>query len=303
MNEVCKKRREKLILIFIMENINPYKLLEVSKDFTLDELKASYKRIAIKVHPDKGGSEYMFNLVTECFKQLMREWKKRNSDKQHYDLKSAYTIQTSATYSEPIRRPTSNYEQECFNIEKFNRIFEENRRETITDKGYRDWYVEDIKEEVPRFKGSSKEAFNNHFEKYVKPTNIAKDIVKYTEPEPLVSTKVQYTELGKGIDDFSGENMSLKRLNFMDLKLAHTTSRIGDPDIIKQRRLYTSIDELKRDRGNIKYTMTPEEEREYIRKQNLEREMEAKREKMIKQQDDEIEQHYNKVHRLLDFMR
>ena len=57
--------------------IDPYKILEVSKNFTLDELKQQYKKIAIRVHPDKGGSEYMFNMVTDCFKKLMRGFKRR----------------------------------------------------------------------------------------------------------------------------------------------------------------------------------------------------------------------------------
>ena len=33
----------------------------------------NYKRVAKKCHPDKGGSEELFNLVTLCYKKLYEE--------------------------------------------------------------------------------------------------------------------------------------------------------------------------------------------------------------------------------------
>ena len=38
-----------------MDNIDPYKILQVDKNFTIDILKQKYKQLAIKLHPDKGG--------------------------------------------------------------------------------------------------------------------------------------------------------------------------------------------------------------------------------------------------------
>ena len=52
------------------DNINPYEILGVSKNYDLDELKQKYKLLAKKVHPDKGGSEQLFKLVTLCYKKL-----------------------------------------------------------------------------------------------------------------------------------------------------------------------------------------------------------------------------------------
>lgn len=64
------------------------------------------------------------------------------------------------------------------------------------------------------------------------------------------------------VDDFSGDNTSLKKLNFSDLKLAHTTSRIVDPRQVS-RAEYKSIDELKKDRGNVRFEMNNDEKRLY----------------------------------------
>ena len=40
------------------------KLFGLLKGYTLDQLKISYKRLALKTHPDKGGSKEKFELVT-----------------------------------------------------------------------------------------------------------------------------------------------------------------------------------------------------------------------------------------------
>jgi curved DNA-binding protein CbpA len=293
-----------------MQGIDPYKVLEVKKNFTLDELKSSYKRIAIQVHPDKGGSEYMFNMVTDCFKQLMKEYKMRTSDKQFGDLKQAFERfntrdNPESRKSQSVQSMQSTKSQDTwkgpdrFDLEKFNKLFTENKRKDVHDSGYADWYTKEIKSEVPEFKGASQEAFNRHFEKHVRTANDNRNIIKYREPEALPSGKIQCTELGvDSIDDFSGENMSLKRLNFSDLKLAHTTSRIIDPRSVN-RKEYQSVDELKRDRGNVTYQMSEHEMREYMLRKKHEEEAERRRLAHLQARDEDAERHYNKMHNLL----
>jgi curved DNA-binding protein CbpA len=273
--------------------IDPYKILEVRKNFTLDELKENYKKIALRVHPDKGGNEYMFNLVTSCFKELMREYKRRISDVQHDELKTAFTKYSSQT-AQQQKGP------DRFNLEKFNKLFEENKMPDVADIGYDDWYKKEDKSKDPAFKGGSQEAFNRHFDKYVKASGESKHIVKYKEPEALFSgKKIHCMDLGvQDVDDFSGDNTSLKKLNFSDLKLAHTTSRIVDPRQVS-RAEYKSIDELKKDRGNVRFEMNNDEKKDYIRKQQHQQEMEYQRQTFLKQKDNEIERHYQRVNNLL----
>ena len=48
-----------------MDNFNPYDVLGVSKNFTLEELKYNYKKVAKRVHPDRGGNEKLFKLLSK----------------------------------------------------------------------------------------------------------------------------------------------------------------------------------------------------------------------------------------------
>lgn len=292
--------------------IDPYKVLEISKNFTLDELKLQYKRIAVRVHPDKGGSEYMFNLVTDCFKKLLREYKLRTSDKQFFELKGGYDSSSkrdtnSSSYTSPHNYSKMPDEIDVsspgrFNVKKFNALFEQNRLDQPTDAGYSDWCKKEIDTVVPEFKGANKEAFNQHFEKHVRAnTSSSKHIMKYTEPEAMWSSKIPCTELGvMDIDDFSGENTTLKKLQFTDLKLAHSTSRIVDPSTVN-RKEYKSVDDLKRDRGNVVYEMDDDEKRELMRRMRKEEELEKKRLAHMQHMDALYEKHHQKMSNMLQY--
>ena len=71
-----------------MENIDPYEVFSISKNFTWNELKETYRKLAINTHPDKpGGNKEVFNIITYCFEKLAREYKKRESDLSHIELK------------------------------------------------------------------------------------------------------------------------------------------------------------------------------------------------------------------------
>lgn len=49
---------------------DPYTLLDVSRTATADEIRRAYKRKALKVHPDKGGTVADFQAVKEAFEKL-----------------------------------------------------------------------------------------------------------------------------------------------------------------------------------------------------------------------------------------
>ena len=70
-----------------MNDVDPYDVLGVSRKFTFEELKDAYRRIVKFVHPDKGGSEQLFNIATECFRKLAHELKMRE-EKTHDELRS-----------------------------------------------------------------------------------------------------------------------------------------------------------------------------------------------------------------------
>ena len=60
-----------------IDNSEYYKLLDVEKTASSAEIKKSYKKLAMKHHPDKGGDPEKFKKITEAF-QVISDDKKRN---------------------------------------------------------------------------------------------------------------------------------------------------------------------------------------------------------------------------------
>lgn len=58
-----------------------YEVLEVAKDASADELKKAYRRLAVKLHPDKeGGSEEQFKELNEAYQVLSNPDKRQRYD-------------------------------------------------------------------------------------------------------------------------------------------------------------------------------------------------------------------------------
>lgn len=290
--------------------MDPYKLLDVQKNFTLSQLKENYKRIALQVHPDKGGTEQLFQLVTKAYKLLLEEHNRRVAEKQFHDLK--HDFQKSVKLQQPrqntqfsqsvaaTQSSQSSSQGRNFDINRFNQIFNENKLETVTDKGYSDWMTEDTVPKQKQLKSFNEKAFHKTFEKQTAVDRNNKYIIPYKEPEPLLMTKkIGFTEIGQeDIDDFSGDNTSRKNLNFMDYKVAHTTNRIVDPSIAKNIRQYKNVDELERDRSQVRFEMNEDEMEEYILQKKLEKIREQKRMETLRQQEQALAEHYERVNRV-----
>jgi curved DNA-binding protein CbpA len=281
-------------------DIDPYKMLGIPKIFTPDQLKTAYKKMALVMHPDRqGGNDYMFKMLTTCYKQLVKEYNKRIHDKQFTELKTAsqHHMQQPTSQYVPIDDP-----KKSFNINKFNKIFEDNQiPDAHKDTGYIDWLkTGDDNKSAPKFKGKfTADAFNQQFEKNT--PEISKHLVKYKEPEPMFAgKKIQYTELGiDKVDDFSADNLSKKQLNYMDLKIAHTTSRIVDPKTVGERKIFKNINDIEADRANVQYHMSDKEMESYQKKKKLEELREKQRVNNMTAYDQRTYDQFERVNRLM----
>lgn len=278
-------------------DLSPYDILGVTKNFNWEELKEAYKRQARLVHPDKGGSEQLFNVVTDAFKKLAHEYKLRQQDKQHYELKQNYQHEQPQTTYRP-----NVIQDENFN-DKFNRLFDENKFDDEEEsKGYGHMMAPssktrediDIPQVMTKF---SKSKFNELFDKQVP---VGKDIIIYKEPEPLVlAKKLQFTEIGETTDDFSTDATKKTGLHYTDYMKAHTTSRLVDPRSVQERKTYKSIEEFESDRAARTQQKLSEEELRYQKEMQMKKERdEERRLKRVIEKDERIDKHYQNTSQL-----
>jgi curved DNA-binding protein CbpA len=312
-------------------NIDSLKLFNLDKNYTLDDLKTAYKRLAMKTHPDKpGGNVEQFQLVTKCYMSLLEKYKNRETDKNFNDLRvgsknyiedqnkynnntnttNSNSKNTSKTGSKSGSKSGSNsnlptVEKERFDAKLFNKIYEQNKLWESGDDGYGDWFQsEDADPPTEVFgKKFNLNVFNTTFEDYKdKVTAENGAIQEYKDPQELVSCSTGFTDIdiyARKINDFSKAlptGKSKNDLAYTDLKTAYTSKgAFIDPNKVEYKQ-YKSVDELKRDRSNVRYDMSPEQMRDYELKKRREIEEEEARQDLIRQRDNVISNSFSKNH-------
>lgn len=281
-------------------DMNPYEVFDLNDNFTWDELKNSYRRVARLVHPDKGGSEVLFKKITECFKHLAKEYKRKQSDKPHWELKkeSQQYFDDNKESAAPQITTESNF------IDRFNKAFDENRLEDEErDTGYghimekSSGKRDDI--EIPKLiKGKyNTEVFNKTFDTITLPKN--KEVIIYKEPEALpMSKQLQYTEIGgEKPGDYTNTSRDTK-LHYTDYMKAYTDTRLVDPRSVNKKS-YKSIKEYETARKEaIERAPTDEELKWTKEKEIIEKRKEEERIRRAKIQDKRIAEHHARVNKL-----
>lgn len=283
-----------------LNGLDPYQVLGVNHNFTFDELKEAYRRIARMVHPDKGGTDQLFQMVTDCFRVLAAEYKKRISDRPHHELKK-----DAQEYYE--RNPSTFRKDSADFLKQFNRAFDDNRMEDDDmGIGYGDRMVASSKTreniDIPRTLNKfNAEVFHKTFETTTLPT--AQEVVVYREPEAMpLARKIQYTELGadKPQDFSSGEGQSRNSLAYTDYMKAHTTSRLVDPRAVKEQRQYANVEQYESARAEVlSRPMTAEERAWREQKQREEDEAEQRRRTRLVERDRKIALHHDRMNQLM----
>jgi curved DNA-binding protein CbpA len=305
-----------------MENIDPYEVFNISKNFTWNELKETYRKLAISTHPDKqGGNKDIFNIVTYCFEKLALEYKKRESELSHMELKKQSSDFFDKIVNNKMPHPSivnmnrdrdgsggigDGNNAELFS-QKFNRNFEKCKvYDDEMEFGYgknmeeSSKVREDIKiDKVIKKNKIDNKSFNDIFNSKV-PVN--KQLVKYQEPEPLLLAKsLQFTELGnKRPDDYSSSSVKkTNSLSYSDYMKAHEGTRLIDTSIIKGMKEFKSVEEYEVYRDTkAKVELSAKE----LKQQELKKLREEKEEQMrlerLNKYDRNIELSYEKANRL-----
>ena len=286
--------------------MDSYSILGVSKNDSMDIIKKSYKQLALRNHPDRGGSESLFKLIDLSFKKICEEKKLKQIDKQFNELKSGF--QDYSTKNKPhVNKEinTQNYNNISDFNTRFNKVFTDHKINDAYTNGYQDQMVESSKtrEDInikPTMRSFTIDKFNNQFDKI--DSTQSRQLTKYKDPDPIhLNKQLQFTELGVDkIHDFSGTNDNKNNLHYMDYMTAHSTNRLIDPRQVKSRTNdFKNINHLKSDRENIQYQMSDEEIQRQMKKKYKEEKKEIKRQQIQQQQDNLYSKHYEKLNQIM----
>ena len=125
----------------------------------------------------------------------------------------------------------------------------------------------------------------------------------YKEPEPLQLAKsIQYTELGGKTDDYSSsiERGEKRGIQYTDYMKAHTTSRLINPEEIKERKSYKNVEDYEIARSEaVKRAATDDELKWMKEREEIEQRREYERLQRLKSRDHEIGKHFERVNGLL----
>jgi curved DNA-binding protein CbpA len=298
-----------------LSSLDPYKILAVPKNFTWQQLKDAYRHAALKTHPDKeGGNKIAFDFVTTCFKTLAEEYKARNANKAHHDLKKDANeyfekmVDNNAKHPSDVLRPQTaamGVINEPFE-KRFNKAFDECRYvDEDIQYGYGEMMAKStgIREEISVERMFSNEKvdsdkFNDAFNKKVP---VSKAMIKYKEPEPLIMSKsLKFVEIGaKKPDDYSSriENNTLAYTDYMK---AHSGERLANPDDIKNKKEFRSVEDFEKYRDSKTKRGLTEKERRYMEeKKKKEEKEEFDRQERIRMQNLAIQKAHEKANRLM----
>ena len=105
--------------------INPFSLLDITEDSTLNELKKKYYGMSLLCHPDKGGNSNDMYIVNSAYKYIKNQLINKNNKETTYEkLEDDFELFCRQQEDET---PTFNqiFEETNDWVHEFNRKFEE----------------------------------------------------------------------------------------------------------------------------------------------------------------------------------
>tara|TARA_B100001094_G_scaffold47375_3_gene42640 strand:+ start:2027 stop:3076 length:1050 start_codon:yes stop_codon:yes gene_type:complete len=277
--------------------IDPFKILNMSKNYDKNSLKKSYLKLAVKYHPDKGGDPKKFKIVTLAYKILLKKLEERDNDKIHNDLKRGSEDYIKDQMSD--NKKNINMKDRNFDINLFNKVYDENKlKDDFADEGYGDWLKKEDGDTQVHMDSFNRQKFHNEFAKQKKKQS-GSQLQKYAEPEELVSmgNRDSIMILGKEkVSSYSGESNGLA---YRDLREAYTDSTLIDTNSVDISKRKTSIGEYKSQRKNVKHQMSESDIRKKVLQEEQEKRDEVARMDRVQNRDKEIGTHYEMMHQRL----
>jgi curved DNA-binding protein CbpA len=213
-------------------------VLGIQEEVALTEeaLKSAYKKMALKAHPDKGGSEEYFEAVTRAYAYLSEILKHMRGGKR--DINGRVDAPTSLSTSrdteaekwkhvEPVRLNAKNLDMNAF-----NKLFEQTHIPDPDSDGYGDWLKSaDSKSSTgPKFSGQfNRDVFNRMFDDESRKNQRTSNslIVHPGEMALTLNPSSGVSYVGERVESYTAATGS--KFQFTDLRGAYTSeSTISD---------------------------------------------------------------------------
>ena len=248
----------------------------------------------------------------EKVKNIIEKHSKLETDLSSTDLDKKKFAEMSKEYSQQQNnQPKVNINmQDRFDINLFNKIYDENKIPEVYDEGYGSWMEDN---QVPELKmiqgktkmfqdGFNKDLFNDTFERYKQEQSKknGSQVVQYKDPEVRISMSNQDSLMTLGQDKISNFGGTTDNLSYTDYKQAFTDgSTLINTNSVDIRSRAQSMDGIKSQRSNLSYTMKPEDERRFAIQQLEEQKAEENRLNRLQNYDQKHSQAYEQIHSLL----
>jgi len=204
--------------------------LEEEVALTEESLKKAYKRIALKAHPDKGGSEEEFEAITRAHAylgEILLRIKGGRGKEGKVEAPTALqdTRTTDAKQWEMVQPVRLNPKK--LDMNAFNQMFEQTRIPDPEEDGYGDWLKgADGETSGPKFGGKfNRDVFNKAFEEEASKRKGQGQDLAVRQPEALTLAPNSGVELGRG-GGGSFTAAANANLKFTDLKNAYTSENM-----------------------------------------------------------------------------
>lgn len=281
------------------QKYNPWEILGLTyNDYDINNIKKAYKKSALKYHPDRVGDKFKdkFQLITQSYIYLLGK-----ADETNVIEKKINKTVEKADYGDDINENVENIyiDKDNFNINQFNKIFDEYKIPSSFDKGYSNLGKEDIEEQQVFGSKFNSDIFNAHFDN-IKTKKNSNELIEYQEPNALDSSNNNMNQTFLGMDDMNDfGSMNNNNLSYTDYKKAHVDENLLINVNKVKYKTYNSIDQLESDRSSISYVATNEDKKryEYVERKKLEDD--RLRTMQQKNYDEMIENQYRKLNQRL----
>jgi len=281
-------------------------VMGLEEEVALNEqaLKAAYKKVSMKAHPDKGGSEEEFDKVTRAYAylgEILRRVRGGRSGElvsmaEESPARLAGTREQASEVwkmKEPVKLNAKN-----LNMETFNKVFEETRLPDPDGDGYGDWLKN------PEGGGNSnkfggkfnRSVFNDAFDSEIRSRAQQGNAFAMTnrQPEALIMAPNLGIELGRERpDDFTGAN--LNGLKYTDLKKAYTSDSTFSHQVAGVQVSSRSYETASAERKGAVAPLTSAELESVAESERYMQQRQANQANRIAQEDKRVTEHFQRL--------